>query len=295
EEVKMIEIKLSQGAKPSHGGILPAAKLTPEIARVRKVSMGHDVLSPPAHSAFDTPKGLIQFVETLRERSGGKPVGFKLCIGRKSEFLSICKAMLELDSYPDFITVDGAEGGTGAAPLEYTNRMGEPLESGLIFVHNALVGTGLRDKIKIICSGKITTGFDIISHLAMGADLCNSARSMMMAAGCVQSKQCHSNTCPTGVATQNKRLQRGLVVEQKKHRVMQFHKNTMHSFLEMLGAMGLETPGELTPSHVIRRVDANIVKPLSEAYLYLEPGQLLGKKIPDSYKPHWDAASSDVF
>ncbi|MDF1677934.1 MAG: FMN-binding glutamate synthase family protein [Legionellaceae bacterium] len=294
-EVKMIEIKLSQGAKPSHGGILPAVKLTPEIARVRKVSMGHDVLSPPAHSAFDSPKGLIQFVEKLRELSGGKPVGFKLCIGRKSEFLSICKAMIALDSYPDFITVDGAEGGTGAAPLEYSNRMGEPLESALIFVHNALVGAGIRDKMRIICSGKITTGFDIIAHLAMGADLCNAARTMMMALGCVQSKQCHANTCPTGVATQNMRLQKGLVVHQKKERVLNFHKNTMHSFLEMLGSMGLESPDDLTPAHIIRRVDYDLVKPLSEAYLYLEPGQLLGKKIPESYQTYWDAASADRF
>ncbi len=295
DEVKMIEVKLSQGAKPSHGGILPAVKLTPEIAGVRKVSMGHDVLSPPAHTAFDSPKGLIQFVAKLRELSGGKPVGFKLCVGQKSEFLSICKAMIALDSYPDFITVDGAEGGTGAAPLEYSNRVGEPLESALIFTHNALVGTGLRDKIRIICSGKITTGFDIISYLAMGADLCNAARTMMMAIGCVQSKQCHANTCPTGVATQDERLQKGLVVEQKKHRVANFHKNTMHSFLEMLGSMGLESPGELTPEHVIRRVDYDVVKPFSEAYLYLEPGQLLGKNIPDGYQKYWDAASADKF
>ncbi|MCH9755776.1 MAG: FMN-binding glutamate synthase family protein [Gammaproteobacteria bacterium] len=294
-EVKMIEIKLSQGAKPSHGGILPAVKLTPEIARVRKVSMGHDVISPAAHTAFNSPKGLIEFVARLRDLSGGKPVGFKLCVGQKSEFLGICKAMIALDCYPDFITVDGAEGGTGAAPLEYTNRMGEPLESALIFVHNALVGTGLRDKMRIICSGKITTGFNIIAHLAMGADLCNAARTMMMAIGCVQSKQCHANTCPTGIATQDKRLQKGLVVEQKKHRVMNFHKNTMKSFLELLGSMGLESPDELTPAHVIRRVDYDVVKPFSEAYLYLEPGQLLGKKIPDGYRKYWDAASADKF
>ncbi len=294
-EVKMIEIKLSQGAKPSHGGILPAAKLTPEIAKVRKVSMGHDVISPPAHSAFDSPKGLIQFVEQLRELSGGKPVGFKLCIGRKSEFLAICKAMLELKIYPDFITVDGAEGGTGAAPLEYSNRMGEPLESALVFVHNALVGTGLREHIRIICSGKVTTGFDLIAHIAMGADLCNAARTMMMAIGCVQSKQCHANTCPTGVATQDKRLQRGLVVEQKTERAKQFHQNTMASFLDMLGSMGLESPDELTPAHVMRRVDYDVVKPLSEAYFYLEPGQLLGKAIPENYQAYWNEARAEHF
>jgi glutamate synthase domain-containing protein 2 len=295
DEVKMIEIKLSQGAKPSHGGILPAVKLTPEIAAVRKVPMGHDVISPPAHSAFDSPVGLIKFVQRLRKLSGGKPVGFKLCIGRKSEFLGICKAMLELKSYPDFITIDGAEGGTGAAPLEYSNRIGEPLESALIFAHNALVGTGLRDKIRIICSGKVSTGFDIISHLAMGADMCNAARTMMMTVGCVQSKQCHSNTCPTGVATQNKRLQRGLVPDEKKHRAVQFHRNTLSSFLDLLGSMGLETPEELTPAHVIRRVALNEVKPLSEAYLYLKSGQLLGRSIPATYKSHWEAAYADKF
>ncbi|MCH9762893.1 MAG: FMN-binding glutamate synthase family protein [Gammaproteobacteria bacterium] len=295
DEVKMIEVKLSQGAKPSHGGILPAVKMSSEIAHIRKVSMGQDVISPPAHSTFDSPKGLIQFVERLRELSGGKPVGFKLCIGRKSEFLGICKAMLALDSYPDFITVDGAEGGTGAAPLEYTNRLGEPLESGLSFVHNALVGIGIRDKIKIICSGKITTGFDIIAHLAMGADLCNVARTMMMSIGCVQSKQCHANTCPTGVATQDKRLQKGLVVDQKKHRAANFHKNTMKSFLDLLGSMGLESPEALTPAHIIRRVDNNEVKPLSQVYTYLESGQLLGKKIPDEYKVYWDASDADRF
>jgi len=295
DEVKMIEIKLSQGAKPSHGGILPAVKLTQEIADVRKVPLGHDVISPPAHTTFDSPKGLLLFVQRLRELSGGKPVGFKLCVGRKNEFLGICKAMLELEIYPDFITVDGAEGGTGAAPLEYSNRMGEPLESALIFVHNALVGTNLRDKMRIICSGKITTGFDLIAHLAMGADLCNAARTMMMAIGCVQSKQCHANTCPTGVATQDKRLQRGLVVENKKQRVAQFHQNTMKSFLDLLGSMGLETPDALTPAHVIRRVAHNVVQPLSETYLYLEPGQLLGRKIPDNYRTYWDEAHADRF
>lgn len=295
DEVKMIEIKLSQGAKPSHGGILPAVKLTQEIAEVRKVPLGHDVISPPAHSAFDSPKGLLMFVQRLRELSGGKPVGFKLCIGRKSEFLGICKAMIALEIYPDFITVDGAEGGTGAAPLEYSNRMGEPLESALVFVHNALVGTNLRDKMRIICSGKITTGFDIIARLAMGADLCNAARTMMMSIGCVQSKQCHANTCPTGVATQNKRLQRGLVVDEKKHRAMQFHQNTMKSFLDLLGSMGLETPDALTPAHVIRRVAQNEVQPLSEVHHYLEPGQLLGRKIPDHYRQHWDEAYAEKF
>lgn len=294
-EVKMIEIKLSQGAKPSHGGILPAAKLTPEIAKVRKVPMGKDVLSPIAHTAFSTPVGLLEFVKELRELSGGKPVGFKLCLGRQDEFLAICKAMLKTNILPDFITVDGAEGGTGAAPVEYTNFIGTPLESGLVFVHNALVGINVRDKIRIICSGKVTNGFDLVTNLALGADMCNSARAMMMATGCVQSKQCNANTCPTGVATQSKRLQYGLVVDEKKHHVANFHKNTIKSFLEMVGALGLNNPSSLTPSHIMRRVAVDQVKNFNEIYEYLEPGQLLGKNIPESYKINWAQANPDTF
>jgi glutamate synthase domain-containing protein 2 len=295
EEIKMIEIKLSQGAKPSHGGILPAAKLTEEIATVRKVKMGQDVLSPPAHTAFDSPTGLLHFVKRLRDVSGGKPTGFKLCLGRKDEFLGICKAMLETNILPDFITVDGAEGGTGAAPLEFTNHVGEPLEAGLVFVHNALVGINVRDKIRIICSGKIATGFDLVEKIALGADMCNSARAMMMAVGCVQSKQCNANTCPTGVATQNKRLQRGLVVDDKKYRVVNFHKNTMKSFLEIVGAMGLTNPSELKPDFIMRRISCDCAKPFSEIYDYLEPGQLLGKNIPDSFKKYWKLANTGKF
>lgn len=295
KEVKMIEIKLSQGAKPSHGGILPAAKLTEEIARVRKVKMGKDVLSPPAHSAFNSPLGLVQFIKRLRDLSGGKPIGFKLCVGRKDEFLGICKAMLATNILPDFITVDGAEGGTGAAPLEFTNHVGEPLEAGLVFVHNALVGINLRDKIRIICSGKVASGFDMVEKIALGADMCNAARAMMLAVGCVQSKQCNANTCPTGVATQNKRLQRGLVVDQKKYRVTNFHKNTMKSFLEIVGAMGLTNPSELKPEFIIRRVNDECVKPFSEIHEYLKPGELLGKQLPESFKKHWEFASADRF
>lgn len=295
DEVKMIEIKLSQGAKPSHGGILPAAKLTPEIAAVRKVKMGHDVVSPPAHSAFNSPKGLLEFVKKLRDLTGGKPVGFKLCVGRKDEFLSICKAMLETNILPDFITVDGAEGGTGAAPLEFTNHIGEPLEAGLLFVHNALVGINVRDKIRIICSGKIATGFDLVEKIALGADMCNAARAMMMAIGCVQSKQCNANTCPTGVATQNRRLQRGLVVDEKKQRAANFHKNTMKSFLEIVGAMGLTNPSELTPEYLMRRISDNCVKPYSDIYEYLKPGQLLSSEIPDSFQKYWQLANTDRF
>ncbi|AHE68069.1 glutamate synthase domain 2 [Legionella oakridgensis ATCC 33761 = DSM 21215] len=291
----MIEIKLSQGAKPSHGGILPAAKLTEEIARVRKVKMGHDVISPPAHTAFDSPKGLLLFVKKLRDLTDGKPVGFKLCVGRKSEFLGICKAMLETNILPDFITVDGAEGGTGAAPLEYTNNVGEPLEAGLIFVHNALVGINVRDKIRLICSGKVATGFDMVCKIALGADMCNSARAMMMAVGCIQSKQCNKNTCPTGVATQSTRLQRGLVVDEKKHRVANFHKNTMKSFLEMIGAMGLTNPSDLKPDYIMRRISNECVKSFNEIYEYIEPGQLLEKQIPASFEKHWQLADADKF
>ncbi|MDP3560066.1 MAG: FMN-binding glutamate synthase family protein, partial [Legionellaceae bacterium] len=295
EEVKMIEVKLSQGAKPSHGGILPAAKLTPEIAKVRKVAMGHDVLSPPAHSAFDSPIGLLEFVNTLRTLSNGKPVGFKLCLGQRAQFLAICKAMLETELYPDFITVDGAEGGTGAAPLEYVNNVGEPLEAALVFVHNALVGVNVREKIRVIASGKVATGFDLVEKIALGADMCNSARGMMMAAGCIQSKQCNANTCPTGVATQNPRLQRGLVIDDKKHRIAHFHENTIRSFLELVGAMGLDHPSELQPYYLMRRIAQATVKPLSEIYDYLEPGQLLSKYIPNDYKIHWELADPKKF
>lgn len=295
DEVKMIELKLSQGAKPSHGGILPAAKLTAEIAKARKVPMGKDVLSPIAHSAFSTPVGLLEFIKKLRDLSGGKPVGFKLCLGRKDEFLAICKAMLKTNILPDFITVDGAEGGTGAAPVEYANYIGTPLEYGLIFIHNALIGINVRDKIRIICSGKVTNGFDMVTNIAMGADLCNSARAMMMAAGCVQSKQCNANTCPTGIATQSKRLQYGLVVEEKKHHIANFHKNTMKSFLEMVGALGLDTPSDLNPSHIVRRVGINNTKSLNEIFDYLSPGQLLNYNVPEKYKLLWELADADKF
>lgn len=295
DEVKMIEIKLSQGAKPSHGGILPGAKVTEEIARVRKVKMGEDVVSPPAHSAFTTPRGLLEFVARVRELSDGKPVGFKLCLGRKEEFLGICKAMLTTGILPDFITVDGAEGGTGAAPLEFCDHVGEPLEDGLVFVHNALVGINVRDKIRIICSGKTTTGFDMVFRIALGADMCNAARAMMMAIGCVQSKQCDANTCPTGVATQNLKLQRGLVVDEKKHRVANYHSNTMKSFCEIVGAMGLNNPNELAPEHILRRVSLEHVKSLREIHHYIQPGALLSDAIPAQFAVYWNLANPEQF
>lgn len=295
DEVKMIELKLSQGAEPSLGANLPAAKVTAEVAQIRHIQMGYDVISPPAHSAFNSPKGLLQFIKQLRDLSGGKPVGFKLCIGRKDEFLGICKAMLETNILPDFITVDGAEGGTGAAPVEFINHVGEPLDAGLIFVHNALVGINVRDKIRIICSGKVASGFDLVLRIAMGADMCNSARAMMMAAGCIQSKQCNANTCPTGIATQNLRLQRGLVINEKLLNIANYHKNTMKSFLEIVGAMGLCNPSDLAPDFIMRRVSNDCVKSYSEIYIYLKPGQLLGTDIPEKYKKHWELANADAF
>lgn len=295
DEVKMIEIKLSQGAKPAHGGILPAAKVTQEIATIRKIKMDEDAVSPAAHTAFNSPKGLLFFIKKLRELSGGKPIGFKMCVGRKEDFFAICKAMLEVNILPDFITVDGAEGGTGAAPLEFANHVGEPLDTGLMLVHNSLVGIGVRDKIRIICSGKVASGYDMVLRVAMGADMCNNARAMMMSVGCVQSKQCNANTCPTGVATQNLRLQRGLVVDEKKHRAADYHRNTVNSFIEMIGAMGLTNPDQLTPDYIMQRVSINTAKPLSEIYEFLSPGQLLGDKIPLHYKKYWDLANPDVF
>lgn len=295
EEVKMIEIKLSQGAKPSHGGILPAAKLTPEIAKIRKVALGKDVVSPSAHSAFHTPRGLLEFVKKLRHLSGGKPIGFKLCLGRKEQFLGICKAMLETNILPDFITVDGAEGGTGAAPVEFVNNIGDPLIPALVFVHNALVGINVRDKIRVICSGKVANGFDLVLNISIGADMCNAARSMMMSIGCVQSKQCNANTCPTGVATQNKRLQWGLVIEKKQYGAASFHKNTINSFLEMVAAMGFSDPSELKPDYLVRRMDVETIKPFNEIYEYLTPGQLLTANIPESYRKHWALANPDAF
>ena len=227
EAVKMIEIKLSQGAKPSHGGILPAAKITPEIMEIRKVVAGQDVVSPPAHKAFSNPKGLLKFVAELRELSGGKPVGFKLCVGQPSEFLAICKAMVETKIYPDFITVDGGEGGTGAAPFEFSDSVGAPLEEGLTFVHNSLKGFNLRQHIRVIASGKVMTGFNLLSRIALGADMCNSARGMMLALGCIQARRCNTNNCPTGVATSDKQLMHGLDPSDKKVRIYNYQRHTV--------------------------------------------------------------------
>ncbi len=293
--VKMIEIKLSQGAKPAHGGILPAAKITPEIASIRGVPMGEDVLSPITHSAFANPLELMDFIQELRDLSEGKPVGLKLCLGRRTEWMAIVKAMLETNIMPDFITVDGAEGGTGAAPMEYSNHIGVPLVDALIFIHNSLVGAGIREHICIIASGKVVTGFDMITKLALGADMCNSARAMMMALGCIQSQQCNANTCPTGVATSDRRLAKGLVVSEKKHRVESFHERTMDVFLELIGAMGLDNPSQLRPSLIMRRVAPDQVLSYDQIYHYLEPGSILDKTADVSYMTYWNKARSDSF
>ena len=230
DQVKMIEIKLSQGAKPSHGGILPAAKVSEEISRIRGIPMGEDCISPPAHTQFATPKALLEFVARLRDLSGGKPVGFKLCVGVKSEFMSICKAMLETGITPDFITVDGAEGGTGAAPVEFTDYMGLPINEGLAFVHSCLVGVNLRNRMHLIASGKVTNGFDMVTKLSLGADMCNAARAMMFAVGCIQALRCNDNTCPTGVATQDRNRARALDVPTKSVGVKNYHNATVESF-----------------------------------------------------------------
>ena len=257
EAVRMVEIKLSQGAKPGHGGVLPGSKVTPLIARVRGVEVGQTVLSPPAHTAFSTPIELLEFVAQLRELAGGKPVGFKLCIGRRTDFFALCKAMRETGITPDFITVDGGEGGTGAAPLEFSNSVGMPARDAWIFAHNALVGCGLRERVKIVASGRILTAFDMIRALAMGADVCAAARGFMFSLGCIQSLRCNSNQCPTGITTQDPRLVYGLDVEDKRARVARYHESTVHAALELLGAMGLVAPEELQPHHIFRRHEAH--------------------------------------
>ena len=295
DQVKMIELKLSQGAKPGHGGILPAAKLTPEIAEIRHVPMGADVNSPPGHRVFDSPRGLLDFIAKLRRLSNGKPVGFKLCVGKRREFLAVCKAMVETELTPDFIVVDGGEGGTGAAPLEFSNHIGAPLVEGLIFVHNALVGYGLRDRISVIASGKVTSGFDLLKRLALGADACYSARSMMLALGCIQALKCNSNHCPVGVATTNAALMKGLVPSQKSDRVENYHKETIQSLSEMLGAIGLQSPEELRPWHVLHRTSPTETKHYGELYDFLDSGELLQEPLPDDYRRACHAASPDTF
>lgn len=294
EQVKMIEVKISQGAKPSHGGVLPGAKVTQEIADIRLVEVGKTVNSPATHPEFSDPIGLLQFIQKLREASGGKPVGFKLCIGRRAEFLAIVKAMLETEILPDFITVDGAEGGTGAAPVEFTNRLGVPCLEATYYVHQALVGAGLREQIKIISSGMTATGFDMLEKVAVGANTVNAARSMMLAVGCIQSRACNTNHCPTGVATQDPFRARAVVVDEKAIRVRNFHHATMHSFLELCGAMGFEDPDDLTPGDLLRRIDDG-TKTFQQLYEPLDSKQLLSDDIPLNYQEDWRMASAKRF
>lgn len=291
--VKMIEIKLSQGAKPGHGGILPAAKLSQEIADIRHVPMGYDVVSPPAHSAFSSPIGLLEFITKLRACSGGKPVGFKLCIGRKTEFLAICKAMLETGITPDFITVDGAEGGTGAAPVEMTNSIGTPLRDGLNFVNNALIGIGLRNKIRIIAAGKIASAFHMLRLMALGADTINSARAMMLALGCIQSRKCNEDTCPTGIATQNPSRYKALNVTDKSERVENYHASMIESLVELAAAIGLNNINEIRPGHINHRTKGTETMNYAELYPGITDKCLLADTtIPKIWQKHWQQADS---
>ncbi len=295
-QVKMIELKLSQGAKPGHGGMLPAAKVTAEIAEARGVPMGHDCISPPRHSAFSTPLEMMEFIALLREKSGGKPVGFKLCVGHRREFMCVVKAMLQTGIVPDFIVVDGKEGGTGAAPLEFADHVGMPLVEGLSFVHNTLRGAGLRGQVKIGASGKLVTAFDIARALALGADWANSARGFMFAIGCIQAQACHTNTCPVGVATQDRLRQRALVVPDKAERVARFHANTLRTLGEMTGTAGLAHPSDFLPRHFLMRERFGEMITGDEAHPYLPEGFLLeGWEDAHGYLARWNRASPDAF
>ena len=295
-QVKMIEIKLSQGAKPGHGGVLPTAKVSHEISITRGVPMGVDCVSPARHSVFSTPKGLLEFVARLRELSGGKPTGFKLAIGHPWEWFGIAKAMQETGILPDFIVVDGAEGGTGAAPAEFIDHVGVPMHEALMLVHNTLIGLGLRDRIRIGAAGRITSAFDIARTLAMGADWCNAARGFMFALGCIQSQSCHNDKCPTGIATQNPSRWQHLDVADKAIRVQQYHDNTLKALRDLLGASGLSHPEQLGPEHILRRISPVEIRSLAALYRFLEPGELLNR-IPEHAVFHnfWADARSDSF
>lgn len=297
EQVKMVEIKLSQGAKPGHGGVLPGSKVTTEIAEARGVQVGEDCVSPAAHSSFSTPLELLQFVQQLRTLSEGKPVGFKLCVGHPWEWFGIVKAMLESKILPDFIVVDGAEGGTGAAPLEFSDHMGMPMQEGLRLVHNTLVGVGLRDQIRIGASGKIVSAFDVARALSLGADWCNSARGFMFALGCIQAQTCHTGHCPTGVTTQDPKRQMALVVPHKAERVHQFHAHTLEALQELIQAAGLQQPHDVTPHHIMRRVSETQVQRLSELIDTVAPLALLQddlSTLPAVFKD-WPLASASSF
>ncbi len=300
-QVKLIELKLSQGAKPGHGGVLPGPKVTAEIAAARGVPAGVDCISPAAHSAFDTPVQMLQFLDRLRTLSGGKPVGFKLCIGHPWEWFAIAKAMVETGLLPDFIVVDGAEGGTGAAPLEFTDHVGAPLQEGLRLVHNTLVGLNLRPHIRIGCAGKVISAFDIARAMALGADWCNAARGFMFALGCIQAQHCHTGACPTGVTTQDPQRQQALVVPDKAERVYRFHEQTLVALQELVQAAGLRHPNEITPAHIVRRTSDHAVRLLANLLPTVRPGELLAAERGEAPWPHnvfgmyWPLASSQSF
>ena len=295
-QVKMIELKLNQGAKPGHGGLLPGPKVTAEVAAARGVPVGVDCVSPSRHSAFDTPIGMMQFINQLRTLSGGKPTGFKLCIGHPWEWFAIAKAMMETGITPDFIVIDGAEGGTGAAPLEFIDHMGAPLQEGLLLVHNTLVGLNLRDRVKIGCAGKVVSAFDIARMMALGADWCNAARGFMFALGCIQAQNCHTGNCPTGVATQDPRRERAIVVPTKAERVFRFHDNTLRALRELVQAAGLTHPGQLTASHIVRRSSDHEVKLLANLLPFLKPGVLLTGELPHRvFQVYWPKAQANSF
>lgn len=296
-QVKMIELKLSQGAKPGHGGMLLGAKVTPEIAAARGIPVGEDCISPPSHSAFSTPLELMHFIGRLRRLSGGKPVGIKLCIGHPWEWFAMVKAMLETDITPDFIVVDGAEGGTGAAPVEFTDHVGVPLQEGLSLVHNTLVGVKLRERIKIGAAAKVITAFDIARMMALGADWCNAGRGFMLALGCIQAQTCHTGFCPTGVTTQDPLRQQALVVSDKAARVANFHRNTMHALMELVQAAGLHVPGEITAHHIVRRINDAEVHLLSQLVMQVRPGALLGSlhRQHRIFRLFWPLAKVDSF
>ena len=295
-QVKMIELKLSQGAKPGHGGVLPGPKVTLEIAAARGVTPWVDCISPAKHSAFDTPVEMMKFIDQLRELSGGKPTGFKLCIGHPWEWFGLAKAMLETGITPDFIVIDGAEGGTGAAPLEFTDHVGAPLQEGLLLVHNTLVGLNLRDKVKLGCAGKVISAFDIARMMALGADWCNSARGFMFSLGCIQAQACHTGQCPTGVSTQDPHRQRALVVPTKSERVFQYHQSTLKALKELVQAAGLDHPGGITASHIVRRCSDHQVKLLANLLSFVQPGELLRGEMPHNvFKLYWPMASAHSF
>ncbi|TYB82475.1 FMN-binding glutamate synthase family protein [Maritimibacter fusiformis] len=296
DQVRMIEIKLSQGAKPGHGGILPGAKVSETIAEARGILRGVDCISPAAHNAFSTPVEMLDFIARLRELSGGKPVGIKLCVGHPWEVFAMAKAMVETGTQPDFITVDGSEGGTGAAPAEFADHIGAPLREGLMLVHNVLVGLGLRDKTRIVVAGKLISAFDMSRVFALGADTCNMARGFMFSLGCIQAQTCHTGNCPTGVTSQDPGRYRALDVADKATRVANFHANTLRALGETIGAAGLAHPSHLRPDHLMIRINSREVRSARSQYDWVAPGELLDHNVAHpAFAKFWDMARTDSF